>query len=70
VPEYLTPAQLVKRWGGAVSLKTLANWRSGEIKYGPKFWRPGRGANGTVLYYLDSVEDYEKENADALMKGR
>lgn len=54
--EYLTPAELSKRWGGAVTTGTLANWRSkGQ---GPAFAKFG----SRVRYPLARVVDWEKLN--------
>ena len=50
----LTPEQLVERWSGLVTIKTLANWR--HIGEGPKYTKLG----GKVAYPLDDVELYEK----------
>jgi len=51
---FLTPAQLAARWGGAVSVRTLANWRS--VGKGPRYVKIG----GRVRYRLSDVEAYEK----------
>lgn len=54
-PIYITPENLCKRWDGAVTVKTLANWRS-----------LGKGPDWTcltfnrVLYYRDSVDAFEE----------
>ena len=53
-PTYFSPAELVKRWGGRVSEKTLANWRS--MKRGPLPSKLG----GRVVYNLVDVEAYEQ----------
>jgi len=45
----------VERWQGAVSLATLATWRSRGG--GPAFLKVGRA----VLYPLDAVEAYERQ---------
>jgi len=61
-PIHLTPQELVARWRGRVTLKTLRNWRSGRYKTGPAFirlWEP----NGPVLYPLQEVEKYEARNS-------
>ncbi len=50
---YLTPEDLVERWRGKITLRTLANWRSG--REGPKPTKIG----GKVLYRLDAVEAWE-----------
>ena len=52
--DYMTPAQLAARYHGAISVRTLANWRSkGE---GPAFTKIG----GRVLYSLAAVVSWEK----------
>lgn len=50
---YLTPAELVDRWGGAIGRGTLANWRTQGR--GPDFVKFG----GRVLYPVARVEAYE-----------
>lgn len=51
---YLTPAELVSRYKGTITIRTLANWRStGE---GPRYTKVG----GRVLYPVDAVIDWEK----------
>jgi hypothetical protein len=52
----LTPEQLVERWQGAVSLATLATWRSRGG--GPSFIKVGR----QPLYPLADVEAYEAKH--------
>lgn len=54
--EYLTPAQLTKRWNNAVTTGTLANWRSKGV--GPSFAKFG----SRVRYPLDSVQKWESQN--------
>ena len=54
--EYLTPAELSKRWGGAVKTGTLANWRSNGK--GPAFAKFG----SRVRYPLAQVVEWEKSN--------
>lgn len=54
--EYLTPAELSKRWGGAVQTGTLANWRSKGI--GPAYVKFGH----RVRYPLAQVVDWEAAN--------
>lgn len=52
----LTPAQLCKRWGDSIVVRTLANWRSrGE---GPAFNKRG----SRITYALSDVLEYEREN--------
>lgn len=48
--EYLTPAEVSRRLGGRISVKTLANWRS--QRKGPPYRRVG----GRVLYPLADLE--------------
>ena len=52
--EYLTPAELVSRYKGTITIRTLANWRStGE---GPRYTKIG----GRVLYPVDAVTEWER----------
>lgn len=52
--KYLSPAELVARWGDRVKAKTLANWRtSGE---GPAFQKFGN----RIGYPMSAVLDYER----------
>ena len=56
---YLTPAELIERWAGAVaSVGTLANWRNAGR--GPEYVKIKR----KVLYPLKAVEEYEQANLD------
>jgi hypothetical protein len=52
-PAYLTPADLVERWRGGVSLSTLAGWRCRGG--GPAFVKLGRACR----YRLTDVEAFE-----------
>lgn len=54
--EFLTPYELHKRWARAISLKTLANWRS--LRFGPPYAKVG----GRVLYKIADVVDWEQRN--------
>lgn len=54
--EYLTPSELSKRWGGAVTKGTLANWRS--KRKGPPFVKFGH----SVRYRVDQVIGWEEQN--------
>jgi len=54
---YLTPYALHKRWGAAISPKTLANWRTKGA--GPRWQKVG----GRVVYALQDVIDYERNRA-------
>lgn len=58
---YLTPAELVERWRGRVTLATLSAWRTGRIKAGPAFFRIG-GPTSPVLYELKEVIEYERRH--------
>lgn len=53
--DYLTPDELVERWGGRISEGTLANWRSQDK--GPK-----HVVLGGVLYPIEEVERFEAKN--------
>ena len=54
---YLTPAELIERWAGAVShVQTLANWR--HVGRVPEYVKIER----KVLYPLKAVEEYEQAN--------
>lgn len=57
--EYLTPYLLHKRWGGAISPKTLANWRAKQT--GPRWSKIG----GRVVYAMQDVVDYERRSNTA-----
>jgi hypothetical protein len=54
--DFLTPAQLVKRWKGTVTTATLSSWRSRNS--GPAYIKIG----GKVLYRVADVEAYEQTN--------
>lgn len=51
--EFLTPYDLCKRWGKAVTPKTLANWRS--LGLGPAFTK----LQGRVVYGVADVVSFE-----------
>ena len=51
---FFTPADLVERYGGKVTLRTLANWRSSGIS--PPYTKVG----GRVLYPKDKVIEWEQ----------
>lgn len=60
-PQYLTPAQLSARFGGAVTVGTLANWRSHSTKekpVGPAYQKFG----SRVRYPLAQVLEWEAAN--------
>lgn len=56
---YLTPEEVVKRWRGSVTVRTLANWRS--LGIGPKYFKAG----GPVLYPVAAVLAYERERTQS-----
>lgn len=78
-PKFLTPAQVVERWGHAVTTGTLANWRVKTNKgepCGPSFQKFG----SSVRYSLAAIEAYERaglvagvgaanDNAEGINKG-
>lgn len=53
---FLTACQLVARWNGVITTGTLANWRTKKV--GPSYMK----MRGRVLYPLDSVVSWEREN--------
>ena len=55
---FLTPAELVKRWRNRVTLRTLQNWRYSKQRRGPRYVRIA----GRVLYQVVDVEEYERVN--------
>lgn len=55
--EFLTPYQLHKRWAGAISPKTLANWRAQNR--GPRWQKVG----GRIVYSVAEILAYEKQQA-------
>jgi hypothetical protein len=58
---FLTPAEVVARWDGAITTGTLANWRSKSTPakpVGPAFQKFGT----RVRYPLAAVEAYERAN--------
>ena len=52
--DYLTPAEVVARFKGRITIKSLANWRS--IGSGPPFTKVG----GKALYPVSGLTDWEK----------
>lgn len=50
---HLTPAELVERLRGAVTVGTLANWRA--ARRGPPYVKIGR----KVFYPLEGIEQWE-----------
>jgi len=55
-PPYLDDTEIVKRWGGKITTKTLANWRS--LGKGP----PWTNQTGRVTYPLAGIELYESKH--------
>jgi predicted site-specific integrase-resolvase len=55
--KFLSAQELVDRWGGAVSSRTLANWRT-QGK-GPRYVRVG----GRIIYAIEEVEAWEKRRS-------
>lgn len=53
--EYLTPVELVARYKGAITIRTLANWRSSGD--GPAYTKVG----GRVLYSVAAVINWERQ---------
>jgi hypothetical protein len=58
--DVLTTEDLVARWGGTITKRTLETWQS-EGK-GPRFFRPSGGNKGKKLYRRVDVEAWEREN--------
>lgn len=54
--EFLTPYDLHKRWSKAITLKTLANWRS--LGLGPPYSKIG----GRILYRIGDILTWENQN--------
>lgn len=61
--KYLTPEELIQRYRGKISLRTLDNWRSSGK--GPHFTRVG----WRILYPLSKVLDYEKRHTLKMASG-
>lgn len=51
---YLTPRELVERYEGKISIRTLANWRSSGVS--PPFTKVG----GRILYPFKELLEWEK----------
>lgn len=56
-PEYITAAELSARWKGAITARTLANWRC--TGSGPRFVKIG----GRVMYRLADVQAWENSRS-------
>lgn len=54
--KFLTPQELSERYGGRISVRTLANWRSQGS--GPPFTKIG----GAILYDNDRLSEWEQRN--------
>lgn len=54
--QFLTPADVVARYDGNISARTLANWRSQGN--GPAFTKIG----GSVMYRIEHLEAWERAN--------
>lgn len=54
--EFLTPAQVVDRWGGGLVVGTLANWRHKGV--GPAHVK----MRGRVLYRMADLVAWEAKN--------
>ncbi len=53
---YLTPEEVVDRYRGLISIRTLANWRS--LRQGPKFTKLGKA----VLYDESELDAWDDRN--------
>lgn len=56
---FLTPSELVDRYNGTVSTRTLANWRSAGIS--PPFTKVG----GRILYPIRELIEWENKRTVA-----
>lgn len=54
MPEFLKPEEVVARYKGNISTKTLANWRTKGG--GPAYVKIG----GKVMYHIAAVETWEE----------
>ena len=57
---FLTPQQVASRYGNAITIRTLANWRS--TGQGPDYIKVG----GKVMYPADAVLEWEKSRKRTL----
>ena len=63
--EYLTPEEVVTRYQGQISVRTLANWRSSGVS--PPFVKVG----GRILYRIKDLLEWErKRTVDSTSKYR
>lgn len=51
---FLTPDEVVARWSGRVTARTLANWRSQGRS--PPYLK----LNGAIMYPLDKLQEWEE----------
>lgn len=51
--EFLTPSEVVARYEGKITIRTLANWRSSGIS--PPYTKVG----GRILYPVDKLIEWE-----------
>ncbi len=54
--KFLTPLELSQRYGGRITVRTLANWRTQGS--GPPFTKVG----GAILYDTDKLAAWEQRN--------
>ena len=54
--QFLTPEEVSARYGGKISVRTLANWRN--LGTGPKYTKLG----GRVMYRIADLEAWETAN--------
>ena len=52
---FYTPEELAQRYGGKVTVRTLANWRSAGIS--PPYCKIG----GRILYRVKDIEEWERK---------
>lgn len=52
--KYLTPQEVVDRYGGRITVRTLANWRCAGTS--PPYTKIG----GRVMYPIDQLLEWEK----------
>ena len=51
---FFTPEELVERYQGKVTIRTLANWRSAGVS--PPYTKVG----GRIVYPIDELEKWEQ----------
>lgn len=57
---YLSPEEVVARFGGRIKVRTLANWRSAGDQ-GPPYLKLG----GRIVYPLDELIEWERSRTTA-----